>query len=135
MPNFIRITPFINVLNLEEALHFFVDILGFTLWVKAEGFAYVQRECAAFRILQTSPGNDFIPGNRRFAYYIDVKDVEAIYAELKPRLDTLSDGDVHGPKDKAYGQRELLIRAPDGNLLAFGQSIHPMPDAVYKSDD
>jgi catechol 2,3-dioxygenase-like lactoylglutathione lyase family enzyme len=135
MSNFIRITPFINVPDFEEALHFFVDILGFTLWLKADGFAYVQRECAAFRILQTSPGNDFIPGNRRFAYYIDVEDVEAIYTELKPKLDTLPQGSVHGPANKGYGQRELLILAPDGNLLAFGQSIHPMPGAVLKSDN
>jgi hypothetical protein len=30
---------------------------------------------------------------------------------------------VHGPADKLYGQRELLILAPDGNLLAFGHAI------------
>jgi hypothetical protein len=25
--------------------------------------------------------------------------------------------------DKSYGQRELLVLAPDGNLIAFGQAI------------
>ena len=29
----------------------------------------------------------------------------------------------HGPADKPYGQRELLVLAPDGNLIAFGHSI------------
>jgi hypothetical protein len=87
------------------------------------------------RIPETSPGNDFIPGNRRFAYYIDVEDVDALYAELKPKLDTLPGGHTNGPKDQSYGQRALILRAPDGNLLAFGQSIHPMPNAVLKSDD
>jgi hypothetical protein len=38
-------------------------------------------------------------------------------------LDTLPAGDVHGPADKHYGQRELLILAPDGNLIAFGQAM------------
>jgi hypothetical protein len=31
--------------------------------------------------------------------------------------------DLHGPANKSYGQRELLVLAPDGNLLAFGQAI------------
>ena len=63
------------------------------------------------------------PGNRRFAYYIDVRDVDQLYRELKPKLDRLPKGDVYGPIDQSYGQRELLVLAPDGNLLAFGQAI------------
>ena len=35
----------------------------------------------------------------------------------------LPEGDVHGPADKPYRQRELLVLAPDGNLIAFGQAI------------
>jgi hypothetical protein len=66
-------------------------------------------------------------GNRGFAYYLDVRDVDAIYAELKPKLDRLPAGDVHGPADKPYGQRELLVLAPDGNLVAFGQEIAQAP--------
>ena len=42
---------------------------------------------------------------------------------LKPKLDLLPAGDVHGPADKPYGQRELLLLAPDGNLLAFGHAL------------
>ena len=63
------------------------------------------------------------PGTRRFAYYIDVHDVDRLYAELKPKLDLLPAGDIHGPADKPYGQRELLLLAPDGNLLAVGHAI------------
>ena len=89
----------------------------------AHDYAYVQRETAGFRIWQQT-GKDAAPaGTRRFAYYIDVHDVDRLYAELKPKLDLLPPGDVHGPADKPYGQRELLILAPDGNLLAFGHAI------------
>ena len=41
-------------------------------------------------------------------------------SELKPKLDTLPPKDVHGPADKPYHQRELLVLAPDGELIAFG---------------
>ncbi len=123
MSNFIQITPFMHVEDLEQALAFFNDILGFeTLWRMAD-YAYVHRETAGFRILEQKGPEGAPPGNRRFAYYIDVRDVDALYAELKPKLDTLPEADVHGPADKSYWQRELLVLAPDGNLIAFGQKI------------
>lgn len=64
-------------------------------------------------------------------YYIDVEDVDGLLAELKPKLDTLPDGHVHGPRDQPYGQRELMIVAPDGNLLVFGQSIFEKGSIVW----
>ena len=122
--NFIRITPFMSVPDIEKAVTFF-EMLGFTSHFRMGSYAYVQRECAGVRLLQNDDeGNGAPPGNRRFAYYIDVEDIEKLYAELKPKLDTLPRGDVHGPADKEYGQRELCILAPDGNLLVFGQSIN-----------
>jgi catechol 2,3-dioxygenase-like lactoylglutathione lyase family enzyme len=124
MSNFIQITPFMHVEDLEKALAFFNDILGFeTQWRMAD-YAYVHRETAGFRILEQKGPDGAPPGNRRFAYYIDVRDVDALYAELKPKLDALPKGDVHGPANKSYWQRELLVLAPDGNLIAFGQKIH-----------
>jgi catechol 2,3-dioxygenase-like lactoylglutathione lyase family enzyme len=121
--NFIQVTPFMIVEDLEKALAFFVDLLDFEVQFRASDYAYVQRETAGFRIWEQT-GKDAAPaGTRRFAYYIDVHDVDRLYAELKPKLDLLPAGDVHGPADKHYGQRELLILAPDGNLLAFGHAI------------
>ena len=123
VPNLIQVTPFMIVEDLEKALAFFVDLLDFEVQFRASDYAYVQRETAGFRIWEQT-GKDAAPaGTRRFAYYIDVHDVDRLYAELKPKLDLLPAGDVHGPADKHYGQRELLILAPDGNLLAFGHAI------------
>ena len=123
MSNFIRITPFMSVDNLDRAVHFFTGILGFTAYINAGGYAYLQRETAGVRILEQTGEEAAPPGTRRYAYYIDVKDVDQLYAELKPKLDTLPNGDVRGPIDREYGQRELLVLAPDGNFLAFGHSI------------
>ncbi|HWA00103.1 MAG TPA: VOC family protein [Caulobacterales bacterium] len=121
--NFIRITPFIHVPDINAAVAFFTDLLGFTCYVRFSDYAYVQRETAGVRLLQNRGDDGAPPGNRRFAYYIDVNDIEALYQELKPKLGALPPGDVHGPADKEYGQRELCILAPDGNLVVFGQSI------------
>jgi catechol 2,3-dioxygenase-like lactoylglutathione lyase family enzyme len=123
MSNFIQITPFMHVPHLETALKFFNDILGFETQFRARDYAYVHRETAGMRILEQSGEAAAPPGTRRFAYYIDVRDVDALYAELKPKLDTLLPADVYGPVNQSYGQRELLVLAPDGNLIAFGQAI------------
>lgn len=123
MGNFIQITPFMIVDDLEKALCFFTEILDFKVLYHFSDYAYLQRETVGMRILQQ--GGKFAPqpGTGRFAYYIDVHDVDQLYAELKPKLDTLPAGEVHGPVNQHYGQRELLILAPDGNLIAFGQAI------------
>jgi len=123
MSNFIQVTPFMHVENLDRALAFFTNILGFETRFRAANYAYVHRETAGFRILEQTGEDGAPPGNRRFAYYIDVRDVDQLYAELKPKLDTLPKRDVYGPVNQTYGQRELLVLAPDGNLIAFGQAI------------
>ncbi len=122
MTNFLQVTPFLHVLDLRKALDFFTDILGFSVLFRQDGYAYIHRETVGFRLLQAED-REVGPGHRRFAYYIDVRDVDALYAELKPKLDTLPPADVHGPADKPYGQRELLVLAPDGELIAFGMAI------------
>ena len=123
--NFIQITPFIHVPDLDRALKFFNDILGFRTVLRFSDYAYIHRETAGIRLLVNKGPDGAPPGNRRFAYYVDVRDVDKLYAELKPMLDTLPKGDVHGPADKPYGQRELLVLAPDGNLIAFGHALDP----------
>ena len=123
MPNILQVTPFMLVPEIESAIAFMTDVLGFSLDFRMADYAYVSREGAGLRIVQEGPGNPFQPGTRRFAYYFDCRDVDALYDELKPRLDSLPPGDVHGPANKHYRQRELLVLAPDGNLMAFGQAI------------
>ncbi|MGI8770208.1 MAG: bleomycin resistance protein [Acidobacteriaceae bacterium] len=123
MSNFIQVTPFIHVTDLDQAINFFTETLGFETLLRVANYAYMQRENVGFRLLEQTGEDGAPPGNRRFAYYIDVHDVDLLYAELKPKLDALPKGDVCGPVDQSYGQRELLVLAPDGNLIAFGQAI------------
>jgi catechol 2,3-dioxygenase-like lactoylglutathione lyase family enzyme len=122
MPNFIQVTPFLHVPDINAAVQWFHDTLGFELLLRQSDYAYMEREGVGFRLLQQS-GENIMDGNRHFAYYIDVRDLDALYAELKPKLDQMPPRDVYGPVNQPYGQRELLVLAPDGNLIAFGQAI------------
>jgi catechol 2,3-dioxygenase-like lactoylglutathione lyase family enzyme len=120
--NFRQITPFMHVQEIEPALKFFTDVLGFTVMYRTPEpeYAYIVREGCAFRILQATEAKY---GEREIAYYIDVRDVDSLYAELKTKLDKLPPRDVLGPKDQSYGQRELMVRVPDGNVLVFGARV------------
>jgi len=122
-PNLIQVTPFMHVPDLEAALRFMTDTLGFGIDYREANYAYLSRDGAGLRMMEAGPGDPFQPGTRRFAYYFDCRDVDGLYAELKPKLDALPPRDVHGPADKPYRQRELLVLAPDGNLIAFGQAM------------
>ena len=128
MSGIIQITPFMHVRDLQAAVDFWCDVLGFEVGHREPGYAYVFRRTeagghAAVRMLEARDAHVFEEGRQRFAYYLDVRDVDALHAELRPKLDLLPAGDVHGPADKEYGQRELLVRAPDGQLAVFGAAI------------
>ncbi|HEX8573603.1 MAG TPA: VOC family protein [Allosphingosinicella sp.] len=124
MSNTLQITPFMHVRELAPAVAFLEEVLGFrTVLRMGDDYAYLDREGAGIRVLAYRDAHRFEGGRDRFAYYIDVRDVDSVYSELKGRLEALPAGDVHGPADKAYGQRELLVRAPDGQLVVFGAEI------------
>lgn len=52
MSNFIQVTPFMHVNDIEKALAFFNDILGFKTILRQENYAYLHRETVGFRILE-----------------------------------------------------------------------------------
>jgi catechol 2,3-dioxygenase-like lactoylglutathione lyase family enzyme len=121
--NTLQITPFMHVRDVGAAVRFFTDVLGFTVRTHSVGYAYVDREGAGIRIQRHDDAAELPTPHRGFAYYIDVKDLGAVLRDLGGRLTQLPPGDVHGPVNQAYGQRELMVRAPDGNLVVFGEAI------------
>lgn len=125
MQNLVQTTPFMHVPidEFDGAVRFFEDVLGFNAHTRVRDYAYLSRDGCGIRIWGREDAADAPRGVRNFRYYFDVRDVDALYEELKAKLDKLPKGDVHGPADKPYHQRELLILAPDGDLVCFGQRL------------
>lgn len=121
--NFKQITPLLHVPDLEKAIQFFRDGLGFTVWFRMEEYAYLHRETVGMRLLQQEERERGPHGNRGVTCYVDVHNVDTLFAEIKPYLDTLPADHIHGPVDQHYGQRELIILMPDGNCIAFGHAL------------
>lgn len=123
-----QVTPFLHVPDLAAALDFLTRVLRFEVKFQQPGYAYLEWGPAALRVLEEPGRLRAVPGrDARMTVYVDVQDVDALHAELRPRLDTLPPGDVHGPHDKPYGQRELHVRLPDGHWISFGQPVRKDP--------
>ncbi|HVG26980.1 MAG TPA: VOC family protein [Acidobacteriaceae bacterium] len=124
MPRFLQVTPFLHVADLEAAVAFYTGLFGFQVFANGGNYAYLQREAVGLRIMSYKGDDAELPkGDGRWNVYIDVADVNALYQECKPKLDALPRGSVEGPLDQPYGQRELMVKAPDGNVLVFGQAL------------
>ena len=123
MSNIVHVTPFLLVPELDAALDFFTRVLGFTIPFQVANYAYLTLDTAGMRLLAESDVTPVTREHARTTVYIDVRDVDALYAELQPRLATLPEDDVHAPVNQHWGMRELGVRMPDGNWLTFGQPI------------
>jgi len=122
MRNTLQITPFMHVRDMEAALAFFTR-LGFEAAIRMGNYAYVEREGVGIRVLEHDDAGEISEGKRNFRYYIDVADVDQVYQDLADTLAAMPAGDVVGPVDQHYRQRELMILGPDGDLLVFGAAI------------
>lgn len=129
--NFLQVTPWLLANDVEDMVRFFTDVLGFHAGVQGDSYAYVSRDNAAVRIGKLSEGPDGAIervewGARAWLFYIDVRDVDALAAELRPKLE--AEGfEAQGPSDQTWGQREFWAPLPVGGFIVFGQEIFAMP--------
>jgi catechol 2,3-dioxygenase-like lactoylglutathione lyase family enzyme len=115
-----QITPFLHVPEMEAALAFFCDTLGFERTYRESNYAYVELKGCGLRLLE-EPGRKLTAdGKARVAVYIDVSDIDTLHACMAPALAVLPPDRVEPLMDKPYGQREFQVRMPDGDWLNFG---------------
>ncbi|RLJ41789.1 glyoxalase/bleomycin resistance protein/dioxygenase superfamily protein [Litoreibacter meonggei] len=121
-----QITPFLMCSDIRAEIAFFENYLGFTTGFLSEGdfgYAFMHRDNAAVRLLTTDA--DLTDEKRQQMVYIDVDDVDALWAELGPNLSELPKGRVRAPFNQPYNQREFHVIDEGPNLLMFGQGIDP----------
>lgn len=123
MPRLEQITPMVPVVDVGRSVAFFREVLGFTAVLESAEYAYVKREGVAIRLLRAGPGMDESEPAGEVACYIDVADVDGLYASLQSELDALPTGRVRAPFDQAYGQREFHVKDENGLLIFFGEAI------------
>ncbi|TCL09735.1 glyoxalase/bleomycin resistance protein/dioxygenase superfamily protein [Shimia isoporae] len=118
-----QITPFVPCSNLERQIGFYRDVLGFEVGFQADNYAFLRRDCVAVRLVEVFPEVDLGHPEREGSFYIDVADLDALYAEMKAQLDKLPRERVRAPFNQDYGQREFHVADEDCTLVFFGQSL------------
>lgn len=120
-----QITPFVPCSSLARQLAFYTQVLGFKVGFQADNYAYLHRDNVALRLVEVDGSIDLKHPQREGSFYIDVDDVDGVYAAMSAQLDTLPKGRVRAPFDQDYGQREFHVSDEDCTLIFFGQPINP----------
>jgi uncharacterized glyoxalase superfamily protein PhnB len=63
-------------------------------------------------------GHASVERRREVDLYIDVEDVDALFASLKDRVEV-----VELPHDTEYGMREFVVRDPNRFWITFGRDL------------
>ncbi len=110
--------PILRVNELAKSLHYYAEILGFTLNWKQEYFASVSRD---HRTLFLCVGDQ---GHAGTWVWIGVPDAEQLHTELLRKGAIIRNPPTNYPW--AY---EMQVGDPDGHVLRFGSD--PLPGKPY----
>ena len=118
-----QITPFVPCTILEQQIVFYREVLGFTVGFKASNYAFMRRDDVAIRLIEVDKDIDLHAPEREGSFYIDVDEIDALYASMEAMLRNLPEGRVRAPFNQDYGQREFHVIDEDCTLVFFGQTI------------
>ncbi len=79
-----QITPFVPCTTLADQIAFYRDVLGFTVGFQEDNYAFLRRDAVAIRLVEVSADVDLHHPERQGSFYIDVEDVDALYARTCP---------------------------------------------------
>ncbi len=127
--------------NITELIHFYATVTGVPVTRYTDDFAEVRSSGATLAIGSTrtlalfgGPGIASAASNHSMIIEFRVDDVDAAYQRL---IDFLGDAIVQKPTTMPWGNRSLLFRDPDGNLVNFFTPITPRrgKERGYKPGD
>ena len=115
--------PQFLVANLDDALTFYEQRLGFTRdFVYADFYAAVSRDGASIH-LKAAPKRDregrHRTGDEHLDAYLVVSGIDELYRELHDRGALI----VKPLENRPWGTRDFYVEDPDGYLLCFGEAV------------
>jgi predicted enzyme related to lactoylglutathione lyase len=119
------ISPVLLVADIERAVEYYRDRLGFTCEVHNDppDFAVAERDEAVILLALAEDASRLVPHwkvvDKMWNAYIRVDDVDAIYAEVQERGAGIDYSIYNAP----HGFREFGVQDPDGHDIAFGQRL------------
>ena len=114
----------VPVRDLAETIAFYRDVLGFEPQLVTEdgSFGTVVRGSAAIHFTTTRDAEALRATAMNLSLHVWVRNLDRLYDELRPKLESLPEDWVRPPFDQPYGVREFHVKDPDGCLLLFAES-------------
>jgi len=104
-----------QVSDLEAAIRFYRDVLGFTEDFRFGPYAGVHRDEVQLHLCAHQVWKRPVGGG---AVVVFSDEVDQFCAEIRARGARIE----ADPADQAYGMRDFVVSDPDGNLLTFARS-------------
>ena len=115
------VTPMIHVADVRATATWYESI-GFAILETygdgAEGLSFAILSAGATRLMFNQGGRASLDKRRELDLYIDVDDVDALFASLKDRVEV-----IESPHDTEYGMREFIVRDPNQFWITFGRDL------------
>ena len=133
--NWNQMLPELDVFNLEDSLHFYIDLIGFHIVYdrKEDKFAFLQFEDVQIIIQQIDKENNkWETGKLEYPlgvginFQIDVTNIDEIYNRLKKsnyKIFVEMEEHWYRKENILMGCREFLVQDPNGYLLRFSQDL------------
>lgn len=130
-----QMIPEFDVFNLEESIHFYVDLIGFHIEYdrKEDRFAFLQFENVQLMIQEIDKENNkWGTGELKYPlgvginFQIDVTNIDEIYSRLKKekyKIFVDMEDNWYRKDNVLMGCREFLVQDPNGFLLRFSQDL------------
>jgi uncharacterized glyoxalase superfamily protein PhnB len=110
------LVPMLWVDDIEQALTFYRDVLGFECASQMEGWACLVNHGVELMISVPNHQQPFNRPHFTGSFYFKTDDVDELWEQLKDK------GSVVYPiEDFSYGMREFAIRDNSGYILQFGK--------------
>jgi len=108
----------LTVPDVESAVAFFRDMLGFVCANQIDGWASMNRDGIEIMFALPNPHIPFDKPQLSGSLYFRCDDVDALWQTVQGKVEV-----VYPIENFDYGMREFTIRDGNGYLLQFGQEI------------
>ncbi len=129
-----QLIPELDVRNLEQSLHFYVDLIGFKVEYSREEdlFAFISLDNVQFMLQEITGDNKWetgpleYPFGRGINFQIELLDIDKIYKRLKDSNYEIfidMEENWYRKDEQSMGCKEFLVKDPNGYLLRFSEDI------------
>lgn len=117
-----ELVPQLRTTDLERAIRFYTDTLGFVLSFRYQDF-YAGVSCGdrmihLKQVDDPDPGIDFVRNGQHLHIHFGVRDIHAAFRHVQEAGVKI----IEGISDRPWGLTEFVIEDPDGHTLYFGST-------------